>query len=47
MGQKVIAQQVEHADQFFLLKKLGVDYIQGEFISAPQQTLEFDFEHPE
>ncbi len=46
MGQKVIAQQIEHADQFFLLRKLGVDYIQGEFISMPQQTLEFDFEHP-
>jgi len=47
LGQKVIAQQVEHADQFFLLKQLGVDYLQGAFLSKPQQSLEFDFEYPE
>ncbi len=47
LGQKVIAQQVEHADQFFLLKQLGVDFLQGEFLSKPRQSLDFDFEYPE
>lgn len=46
-GQQVIAQQVEHADQFFLLKDLGVDFIQGDFISKPTETLRFDFEFPQ
>ncbi|HID72833.1 TPA: EAL domain-containing protein, partial [Candidatus Micrarchaeota archaeon] len=47
LGQKVIAQQVEHADQFFLLKQLDVDFVQGEFLSKPKETLAFDFEYPE
>ncbi len=47
LGQKVIAQQVEHGDQFFLLKELGADFVQGEFLSGPKETLEFDFEYPD
>ena len=35
---KVVAEGIEQVDQFELLKSLGVVYIQGYFISRPQQS---------
>ncbi|HFD87249.1 MAG TPA: EAL domain-containing protein [Gammaproteobacteria bacterium] len=45
--QTVIAQKVEEPNQFFLLKELGLDYAQGDFLSKPRETLEFNFEFPQ
>lgn len=45
--QTVIAQKVEEPNQFFLLKELGLDYAQGDFLSKPRETVEFNFEFPQ
>ncbi len=47
LNHQVIAQRVEDADQFFLLKELGVDFAQGDFLSKPQESLDFNFEFPQ
>lgn len=38
LGLKVVAEGIEQIDQYELLKSLGVVYIQGYFISCPQQS---------
>jgi len=36
MGIKVIAEGIEKEDEFFICKKIGVDFIQGYFIQKPE-----------
>ncbi len=43
LGKEVIAQQVERAEQFLMLKRLGVDFVQGFYLRQPAEDLEFDF----
>ena len=43
LGNEVFAQKVEEANQFFLLKELNVDYLQGYFLQQPQEGLNYDF----
>jgi diguanylate cyclase (GGDEF)-like protein len=43
LGKEVIAQKVEEANQFFLLKELNTDYVQGYFLQRPRETLRYDF----
>lgn len=40
VGKKTIAEYVENIDVIKLLKEMGVDYVQGYYISRPQDTLE-------
>ncbi|HER19888.1 MAG TPA: EAL domain-containing protein, partial [Chromatiales bacterium] len=42
-GMAVIVPNVENAASLQILWPLGVDFVQGDFIQAPQETLEFDF----
>ena len=39
----VIVPNVENAASLQILWPMGVDFVQGDFIQAPQETLEFDF----
>ena len=43
LGKEVIVQKVEEANQFFMLKELQVDYIQGDFLQQPREDLNYDF----
>ena len=43
LGHEVFAQKVEEANQFFILKELKVDYLQGYFLQQPQEGLNYDF----
>ena len=43
LGKEVFAQKVEEANQFFILKELDVDYLQGYFLQQPQEGLNYDF----
>jgi diguanylate cyclase (GGDEF)-like protein len=43
LGKEVIAQKVEEANQFFILKELNVDYLQGYFLQQPGEALNYDF----
>jgi len=38
-----IAEKVENAEVLAVLKAIGVDYIQGDFVQKPGQDLSFDF----
>lgn len=42
-GVKIVVEGVETEDQFNKLKEIGVDYIQGYYISKPISSLEFNF----
>ena len=35
IGTRIVAEGVEHKEQYELLKKLGVDYIQGFYFGKP------------
>jgi diguanylate cyclase (GGDEF)-like protein/PAS domain S-box-containing protein len=43
-GVKTIITAVEHADQLAVLWNVGVDFIQGNFIQEPTDTIAYDFE---
>ncbi len=42
-GMAVIVPNVENAASLQILWPMGVDFVQGDFIQAPQESLEFDF----
>ncbi|MDP2893087.1 MAG: EAL domain-containing protein, partial [Sulfurimonas sp.] len=39
LGMKTIAEFVENEEIFLIIKKLGIDYSQGYYFSAPQKEL--------
>ncbi len=43
LGNEVFVQKVEEANQFFILKELNVDYLQGYFLQQPQEGMSYDF----
>ena len=42
IGTKIVVEGVEHKEQYYLLKRLGVDYIQGYYFGKPVPAKVFE-----